>query len=303
MSFRAILRKYTPSWLLEHYRNFKKKRTRKKIDMQRKKGTAWKLEDLKDQLEALDIVKGDALLVHSSLSKMGFVEGGATTVIDALLQTVGAEGHLLMPNSPNASYQLDYIQHLNCFDVKNDKSQLGAITETFRKHPDAQRSCHPTEPVSCIGPEKDYFVGHHFGEPTPYTSKSPFYRVAERRGKILMIGVTLENAGTNLHTLEDAIEDFKYPVYYPQLFEVDVKLPDGSLKSMKTRVHDPDWSKKRNCDDLIPLFEKRGVLEHVKVGNADSLLLDAHKMLNVMIELYRDYGVTMYDLGEYPKEA
>jgi aminoglycoside 3-N-acetyltransferase len=206
-----------------------------------------------------------------------------------------------MPNSPNASFQLEYIQNISVFDVNNDKSKLGSITETFRNYEGSIRSCHPTEPVSCIGPNAEYFVGEHFGEETPYTNKSPFYKVAEQGGKILMIGVTLDNAGTNLHTLEDAIPDFKYPVYYPDLFDVQVKFSDGTEKSMKTRVHDPVWSKKRNCDDLIPLFEKSGVLKKVKLGDAETLLLDAKNMLETMIQLYEKYEVTMYDLGSYPE--
>ena len=63
---------------------------------------------------------------------------------------------------------------------------------------------------------------------------------------------------------------------------------------MKTKVHDPVWSKKRKCDGLIPLFEERNVLEFVKFGNASTLLLDARKMLDVMIEEYKEHGVTMY---------
>lgn len=296
---RDLIRSITPSWLLDRYRKYKKAETRRRIAEQKSKKQGWTKEKLKKQLQSMGVKPGDTLLVHSALSKMGYVDGGPAAVVDALLETVGDEGHVLMPNSPNASYQLEYIKAINCFDVANDKSKLGAITEYFRKLPNAQRSCHPTEPVSCVGPNNSYFVGDHFGEETPYTSKSPFYRVAEQGGKILMVGVTLDNAGTNLHTLEDAIEEFKYPVYYPELFEVDVRFPDGDVRSMKTKVHDPTWSKKRNCDDLIPLFETNGALEHVKLGDAPSLLIDAKKMLETMIKLYNEYEVTMYDLGSY----
>lgn len=296
---RDLVRSITPQWLLDKYRKFKKKQTRKKLALQEADGQGWSKNDLKRQLTAAGIDKGDTVLVHSALSKMGFVEGGPKTVVDALLETVGDSGHILMPNSPNPSFQLEYIQELSTFDVKNDKSKLGAITEVFRTTSNAVRSCHPTEPVSCIGPNADYFVGHHFGEETPYTKNSPFYRVAEQGGKILMIGVTLDNAGTNLHTLEDAIEDFKYPVYYPELFEVKIKFPNGTTKNMKTRVHDPVWSKKRNCDDLIPLFTEYNVLEEIKIGDANTLLLDAKKMLDTMVNLYEKYEVTMYDLGSY----
>lgn len=296
---RDFIRSITPQWLLEQYRSYKKKRTRKILERQKANKEGWNKDQLKEQLAKVGITAGDTVLVHSALSKMGYVHGGPQTVIDALLETVGDDGHILMPNSPNASYQLEYIKELKQFDVLNDQSKLGAITEVFRQQPQALRSCHPTEPVSCIGPKKEYFVGAHFGEETPYTDKSPFYRVAEQGGKILMIGVTLDNAGTNLHALEDAVADFKYPVYYPELFEVPVKFPDGQVKTMKTRVHDPVWSKKRNCDDLIPIFEEKGVLQKVKIGDAPTLLLDAKKMLETMIALYQEYEVTMYDLGNY----
>ena len=295
---RDYIRKIVPNGLLKVYRSYKKQQTRKAIQDQRKNNEGWTKIQLLEQLRAIGIETGDTLLVHSALSKMGYIKGGPTTVVDVLFDAVGEEGHVLMPNSPNAEYQLEYIRNLSVFDVQNDKSKLGAITETFRNHPEALRSCHPTEPVSCIGPNAAYFIQDHFGEITPYTSKSPFYRVAEKGGKILMIGVTLDNAGTNLHTLEDAIEDFKYPIYYPELFHVDVKFPDGTIKSMQTKVHDPVWSKKRHCDDLIPLFEEHGVLEHVQIGNAKTLLLDAKKMLETMISLYKTSGVTMYDLGD-----
>ena len=294
INMRNFIRKITPSFLLEWYRKRQKQKVRAEIDRQAKSNEGWSKEDLKSQLNDIGIVKGDTVLVHSAMSKIGFVEGGPQTIVESLLETVGPKGHILMPNSPNARFQLDYIQEIENFDVLKDKSKLGAISEFFRNHKDAVRSWHPTEPVSCIGPDADYFVGAHFNQVTPYNENSPFYRVAERKGKILMIGVTLDNAGTNLHTLEDAIDDFKYPVYHPTIFETKVIDPNGEIHTVKTKVHNPVWSKKRKCDGLIPLFKERNVLEIVKFGNAPTLLLDARKMLDVMIKEYKENGVTMY---------
>ncbi|PHR46769.1 MAG: hypothetical protein COA32_09820 [Fluviicola sp.] len=291
---RNFIRKITPAFLLDWYRRYKKIKVRSEIEQQAKNNEGWTKTDLKDQLQSFGIKEGDTILVHSSMSKIGFVEGGPKTIVDALLETVGPNGHILMPNSPNARFQLDYIQEIHYFDVLNDKSKLGAISEYFRNHENAVRSWHPTEPVSCIGPDTEFFVGTHFNQITPYNENSPFYKVAERNGKILMIGVTLDNAGTNLHTLEDAIEDFKYPVYHPTVFETKIVDPKGEEHRVTTKVHDPIWSKKRKCDGLIPLFEERNVLEFVKFGNASTLLLDARKMLDVMIEEYKEHGVTMY---------
>ncbi len=291
---RNIIRQLIPSFLLEKYRQYKKAKKNQFLQKQKESGIKITKNDLIHQFKSIGIQEGDTLLVHASLSKIGFIENGAKDVVEALIDVIGSEGNILMPNSPNASFQLDYIKELEQFDVLNDKSKLGSISEYFRLLPTSKRSAHPTEPVSCVGPDKEYFVGDHFGNNTPYNKNSPYYRISEKGGKILYLGVTFDNAGTNLHTLEDAIENFKYPVYYSEEFTVKVKFEDGSINTMTTKVHNPEQSKKRKCDGLIPLFESKGVLKKVKVGNADSLLVDAKLLLSTMIEEYENNGVTMY---------
>ena len=291
---RDFLRKLMPQFLLSWYRKRKKSKRNKALNQSRDAGYVLSKSDLVDGIRKIGVEKGDTILVHSSLSKIGYVSEGPKTVVDAFLEVIGSEGNLLMPTSPNASLQLDYIRGLQVFDVANDPSSLGAITEYFRKLPGVIRSEHPTEPVACIGPEAEYFTSGHFGSLTPYDSNSPFYKVGKKKGKILYLGVTLDNAGTSLHTLEDAIENFIYPVYYNETFEVDVRFADGSLKKMITKVHNPKQSAKRKCDGLIPLFIKKGVMKDEKIGEARALLVDAEGMFECMISEYRDNGVTMY---------
>lgn len=291
---RDFIRKWIPSWLLEGYRNKKRQQVRKQLEAQKHAGNGHSKSTILQQLKAIGIVEGDSLLVHSSLSKIGYLENGPQDLVDALLEAIGPSGNLLMPNSPNPSFQLDYIQQLAIFDVKNDASKLGAITEYFRKLPNAVRSQHPTEPVSCIGPDAAYFTATHFGNETPYNENSPFYKISARKGKILYIGVTLGNAGTNLHTLEDAVENFKFPVYHDMLFPVRVRFENGTVHEMRTRVHNPIWSKKRKCDELIPRFVESGVARRATIGNAPTLVFDAEKMLHQMIDDYKTKGITMY---------
>jgi aminoglycoside N3'-acetyltransferase len=47
-------------------------------------------------LQQLGLRRGDAVEVHSSLSHFGEVAGGASTVIAALINTVGEDGALVM---------------------------------------------------------------------------------------------------------------------------------------------------------------------------------------------------------------
>lgn len=289
MSFKDVLRKNTPAFLLKW--NRKRKKHKRNAELADQKPLT--KNDILNDLLKIGIESGDVVLVHSSQSKIGNLEEGPKTLVDALLEVVGPQGHILMPTSPNNVYQLNYIRNTPFFDVRHSPSMTGKITEYFRKLPQAIRSMSPTEPVSVIGPRAAYFTSGHFGQLTPYNEHSPFYKVSKEGGKILYIGVTLSMAGTNLHTLEDAV-DFKFPVYYPEVFDFKVIDYEGNQHIIKTKVHDPDWSKKRKCDDLIPLFEKEGALKKVEIGQAATLLVDAKRFLEVMLEQYKLQGITMY---------
>lgn len=293
MSLKDIIRKYTPTFLLNLNRKRKKAVRNKSLEKQKHSGKALTKGDLIADIKACGIVKGDTVLVHSALSRIGYLEEGPKTLVDAILEVIGEAGNILMPTSPNNVYQLNYIRNTPNFDVLNSPSKTGAITEYFRKLPEAIRSLHPTEPISAIGPKAKYFTEEHFDQLTPYNENSPFYKVSQDGGKILYIGVTLSMAGTNLHTLEDAV-DFKFPVYYPEVFDFEVIDQNGVKHQVKTKVHDPAWSKKRKCDDLIPMFEEQGALTKAKIGEAHTLVVDAQRFLEVMIEQYEEKGVTMY---------
>ncbi len=293
MSLKDIVRSLTPSFLLNWNRKRKKTNRNAELDNRRNSGKSITTEELIKNLHEIGINHGDSVLVHSSLSRIGHLIDGPKTFVDALIAAIGSEGTILMPTSPNNVFQLNYIRNTPFFDVLNSPSKTGAITEYFRKLPNALRSLHPTEPVSAVGKLAEYYTKDHFNQLTPYNKNSPFYRVSEQKGKILYVGVTLAMAGTNLHTLEDAV-DFKFPVYYKDEFEINVIDDKGQKHSVRTKVHNPEYSKKRKCDDLIPLFEAKGALKKCKVGEADTLAVNAEQFLSVMISEYEKNGVTMY---------
>ncbi|MCW3104595.1 MAG: hypothetical protein JWO09_3035 [Bacteroidetes bacterium] len=284
---------YAPGFLLEWAKALRKRQRRKVLKEQERTKSGISKAQLMEGLQKIGLRKGDSVLVHSSLSKIGFVEGGATTVIDALLDVIGNEGTLLLPTFPAKGRNKTYLEEHPFFDIENTPSQMGSITEHFRKMEGVLRSFHPTDCVAAKGPLAAYYTGSHFGQLTPYNEHSPFRKLCDKGGKVLMLGTTLNGACTNLHTLEDAV-DFKFPVYDEKIFEVKMIDAKGNESVMKTKVHNPEYSAKRNCDALKPLFEKEGVLVNGMIGGAKSMLIDADKMLEVMIRSYREKGVTMY---------
>ncbi len=151
MSWKDFIRSITPNTFLTWNRNRKKSRRSVELRKQASSGNSLTSMDLLKDLQSAGIKSGDTLLVHSSLSKIGHLEEGPKTFVDALFKAVGEVGNVLMPTSPNNVYQLNYIRNTPFFDVKNSPSKTGAITEYFRNLPSAVRSLHPTEPVSAVG--------------------------------------------------------------------------------------------------------------------------------------------------------
>ena len=75
--------------------------------------------DIVAGLHALGIQEGDLLQVHSSLSALGYVQGGAEAVVDALLQAVGASGTVMVPTFNHGTVAV--------FDPATSPSVSGAI--------------------------------------------------------------------------------------------------------------------------------------------------------------------------------
>ena len=285
--------KYAPEFVLEWAKQLKKNQRRKELDQQKQNGKVISKEILIQDLKKIGLKKNDSVLVHSSLSKIGFVEGGPKAIVDALWEVLGPEGTLLFPTFPAAGRNKTHLEDTPLFDIRNTPSQMGSVTEYFRKMEGCKRSFHPTDTVCAIGPLAEFYTDSHFGQLTPYNENSPFRKLCSKNGKILMLGTTLNGACTNLHTLEDAV-DFKFPVYDEKIFDVKMIDAEGKVSMMKTKVHNPDYSAKRNCDALKPMFENEGVLINGVVGEAKTMLIDANKMLEVMIKNYKEKGVTMY---------
>ncbi|MEY2962754.1 MAG: hypothetical protein RL754_15 [Bacteroidota bacterium] len=290
---RDLIRSLVPKPLLEWNRRRKKRAVRKELAEQRERGAVLTKDQLVAELKVAGVERGRDLLVHSSLSAIGYVDGGPDAVIEALLEVIGPEATLLMPSSPVVTLQAKH--ELAVFDVDQTPSKMGAITEVFRKNWAQYRSAHPLEPVCAYGPKAQWYTEDHLLDGTSYGKNSPWNRHMERGGQLLYIGTTLINSGTSLHAVEDAIgaDSMPMPVYMPESREFEVSF-GGKRQTVQSRVHNPEVSATRKCDGLIPLLERRGTLKRVLLGKAECLLVDAGQMKSILLEEYEQHGVTMY---------
>ena len=123
--------------------------------------------DITRGLEGLGLGRGDAVLVHSSLSSFGHVEGGAETVVRAFLQVLGETGTLLVPTF----------------------GDFGAITDAVKSRADAVHSIHPKASVAAIGARAEELCRDHWKAETAHGEGTPYRRLAESGGYVCLVGV------------------------------------------------------------------------------------------------------------------
>jgi len=156
------------------------------------------IQRLASDLRALGVRAGGVLLVHSSLSALGWVPGGPETVIQALLAALGAEGTLLVPALSFASVTPEQP----VFDVRTTPSCIGAIAEHFRTRPGSLRSVHPSHSVCGVGPRAQELLANHDVDRTPAGPNSPFRRLRHVGGQLMFLGCGM-GPNTSMHGAEE----------------------------------------------------------------------------------------------------
>ena len=166
-------------------------------------------------LRRLGLSRGDTLIVHSSLSSIGYVIGGAQTVVGALLDSIGSVGTLTMPGHSGALSEPSYWKNppvpqawweieraaMPAFDPNlTSLREMGVIPETFQRLPGVKRSNHPRHSLLAFGPLADFIIdGHSLAD--GLGEQSPLARLYERDARVLLLGVPHAN-NTSLHLAE-----------------------------------------------------------------------------------------------------
>jgi len=109
-------------------------------------------KDIIESFIAMGVTRGDVLVLQSSYKGCGEIENGPDGLIDALMELIGSEGTLIMP-----AYNLNTWTEQHYFDILETPSNVGIITEIFRKRKDVGRTCHPIHTLSVWGKLKAEF--------------------------------------------------------------------------------------------------------------------------------------------------
>lgn len=247
-------------------------------------------DQLLDDLRRLGVVPGEALMVHASLRRIGQVEGGPATIIDALDAAVGVTGTLLMTlgarddwswvNEHSEDARLALLVDAEPFDPLTTPAQsdVGMLAEIFRTTAGTVVSNHPEGRFGARGrlaveltrdvPWDDY-----------YGPGSPLERIIDAGGRVLRLGAD-DDTVTLLHYAE-------YLAHVPDKHRVRrhrrVLGPDGPVVRVVDTLDDSlgivDW----HGEDYFGLILREYLASHDAprglVGDATSELVDGRDLV------------------------
>lgn len=247
-------------------------------------------KSLVNDLLNIGLERGMIVLVHSSLSALGWVCGGPVTVILALEEVIGPEGTLIMPthsgdlsdparweNPPvPESWWQPIREETPAFDPDLTPTRMmGIISETFRKQNGVVRSSHPVVSFSAWGRHKLFFTSDH---PLEYGmgEEGPLGKLYRKDGRVLLLGVNHQN-NTSLHLAE-------YRSDYPgKIVETNYSpiIKDG--KRVWQEYSDINY----NDEDFPAIgvdFNKTGKCRIEQVGDSTSYLMKQRDIVDFAVQ-------------------
>ena len=236
-------------------------------------------EKLVSDFRKLGIVEGDMLNLKISLKSIGKVEGGADTVIEALLEVVGDEGTLVTDSFVDPYPAFLRFKYKNRISSGESTSYAGAITNAIMKKKDVYRADHPIQRFAAIGKRAKELTESFTKDSEPYSFARTMAEMGAKNlrvgGKDKVVGVGTTHVAICELKLKQKI--IKKGIYY--------KDKDGQIKFFVM-----DWA--NGCpvgfNNLIDKFRENGkILAEGMVGNTESMITSMKDTLDFERELLK----------------
>ncbi|MCL2189602.1 MAG: AAC(3) family N-acetyltransferase [Defluviitaleaceae bacterium] len=237
-------------------------------------------------LQAMGVMPGANLLVHSSFKSLGKDVESPAQVIETLRFALGEEGTLLIPALTYEQVPV-FPEEKRVFDVRNTPSDVGIISETFRKMEGVVRSLHPTHSVAAAGKRTQEFVANHEKDSTPVGENSPFRKLRDAKGFILMLGCGLA-PNTSMHGVEELAGA---PYCLRHVFDYLCTDAQGATHTLNIRRHhfcNAHGEKIHQRYDRLKYILPGYVLAGGKVLDADCYIIAAKLMWDIAEKVMRD---------------
>lgn len=229
-------------------------------------------------LSDLGVRLEDTVLVHSSFKSLGAIPDGIETLIQGLLLAIGSDGTLLMPTLSWA------LRPPEIFDIRLTPTSVGAIPEYFRTREGTGRSLHPTHSVCSVGRRTHELLNDHGLDCTPCGRHSPFRKIAETNGKIVMLGCGL-SPNTTMHALEEYVEP---PYLYGSRYVFTIRDWQGNTCQKEYTTHGfREYGYKQRYDRIMEL-DSSSFLRSGLVLEATTFVLDVPSLKSAVLRKLKE---------------
>ncbi|MFJ9925408.1 aminoglycoside N(3)-acetyltransferase [Streptomyces misionensis] len=248
-------------------------------------------DDIADGLRRLGVTPGEILLAHTSLSSLGWVNGGAVAVVQGLLDALGPSGTLVVPahtsdlsdpacweNPPVPEEWWERVRAtMPVYDpLVTPTRGVGVVPETVRTWPGALRSAHPQTSFAAVGPRAPEITEGHAAN-CRLGEHSPLARLERLGARVLLLGAGYGSC-TTFHLAEYRLPAPLVPVGRPA--------PGGWLTVPEVAISSEGF------EELGRDFEREWPVVRGKVGAADARLFpvaDAVAHAERRLAAYRDF--------------
>lgn len=242
-------------------------------------------EILVSDLRNLGLPAGATMLVHTSLSSLGFVCGGARAVVSALESALGPDGTIVVPTGTGgmdpAGWRDPPVPHewwpaireaLPAYDPRlTPPRNMGAVPDAVLRRPETVRSPHPLVSLAALGARSLFVAGEH---PLDYGlgEGSPLARIYDLDGWVLLLGVG-HDRNTSLHLCE-------YRASWPSKETEHPKVPVDSDGGRKWVALEDYATSTRDFLEIGADFEESGGVRTGTVGHATARLMRQRQLVD-----------------------
>ena len=232
------------------------------------------------------IKTGDTVLLHSNVSntlrrikKLG-AKPSLEIILNSFLAAVGKQGTLILP-----LFNFDFTEGVS-FDINKTPSQMGALTELARKHPNAVRTGHPIYSFAAIGANANKFknVRNFSG----YGKDSPFGIIHELNGKIAVLDLPDQNSMTFYHYVEEACN---VSYRYHKTFTAPYKMVDGTFQNQTFGlfVRNLEMGVQTNVNSMEKLLWKKKLFQGSPPNTGSGLrVINAEDLFNETMNVIKN---------------
>jgi aminoglycoside 3-N-acetyltransferase len=249
------------------------------------------VESLTEDFSRVGLREGMTVIVHSSLSSLGYVVGGPVAVIRALMNVVTPEGTIVMPtftadntdpskwmNPPVPESWWQIIRdHMPAYDpAYTPTRKMGKVVEVFRNMPGVIRSPHPVQSFAAWGKHAEWIIRDHSLD-FPFGDRSPLARIYDLDGQVLLIGVGYDS-NTSFH-----LGEYRSGVL-PEVTEGAAMLVDGKRQWVRFREQEMQTDR---FEQVGKEFEEGFPVRKARIGAGEVRLFSQRSAVDFAAEWFR----------------